>query len=619
MPAVSLSTVIISPRWASNYSDKALADAQWLYVDLQATYTVSQVRINWERAYGKEYEVQISADAQTWQTLRKITNNTQLINTISGLSGTGQYVRINCLARGTDYGYSIQELEVMSANAAPSVILVQPAANSTYTGPVRLSAFASDADGTVAKVDFYVDNVLVGSDPTSSYEVVWNTNSTGTHVAKAVATDNSGASTTSYEREFYTNNPPATNQPPTVGFILPQAADYPKPARITLTANASDADGTITQVAFYANTTLLNVDTTAPYAYTWTDGASGVYDLTAVATDNAGATTTSYARRVRILTDPPVVNITSPTAGGTVSNPVVISADVTDPDGTIETVEFYSYGSNQVLLKTFTGPGPYTYTWTNAAPGPRTILVQAVDNDGRSTSKLQDFIVAEPNTAGIGRVEAESYATQSGTQTELTADVGGGLNVGYLDAGDYLNYQFTATSGSYAVQFRVASWIDGAQLQLRTLSGPNGGATLATVTLPNTGGGQQWQTVTVNNVPLLNGEQTLQVLALTNGFNFNWMAFARTPQAGAQAPVATGPAGQSASPNSTLAGYPNPAMSTFYLPGVADGTPVIVRDAVGNQVRATVLRGGAIDVQALPTGLYLVQAGTGRQLKMLKQ
>ena len=61
---------------------------------------------------------------------------------------------------------------------------------------------------------------------------------------------------------------------------------------VTIDATASDSDGTVTQVEFFSNALSINVDATAPYSATLTNPADGVYNLTAVATDDAGATTT---------------------------------------------------------------------------------------------------------------------------------------------------------------------------------------------------------------------------------------------------------------------------------------------------------------------------------------
>jgi hypothetical protein len=84
------------------------------------------------------------------------------------------------------------------------------------------------------------------------------------------------------------------NNPPTVSITSPaNGATFTAPANITINASASDTDGTITQVQFYQGTTLLGTDTTSPYSYAWNSVAAGSYSLTAKATDNGGAVTTS--------------------------------------------------------------------------------------------------------------------------------------------------------------------------------------------------------------------------------------------------------------------------------------------------------------------------------------
>ena len=69
---------------------------------------------------------------------------------------------------------------------------------------------------------------------------------------------------------------------------------------IELRANASDADGTVTTVAFYANGALLGEDTLAPYTVSWSNLVGGIYDLTAVAMDDALERSTSLVSRVTV-------------------------------------------------------------------------------------------------------------------------------------------------------------------------------------------------------------------------------------------------------------------------------------------------------------------------------
>ena len=67
------------------------------------------------------------------------------------------------------------------------------------------------------------------------------------------------------------------------------------PASITLSASASDADGTVTRVDYYQGSTLIGSATTAPYTATWTAMQAGSYAITARAVDNYGASGTSAA------------------------------------------------------------------------------------------------------------------------------------------------------------------------------------------------------------------------------------------------------------------------------------------------------------------------------------
>ncbi|MEV6522680.1 discoidin domain-containing protein [Longispora sp. NPDC051575] len=95
-------------RWAS----KEGVDPQWLRVDLGATASVSRVLLNWEAAYGKSYTIQTSPDGSTWTTIYSTTSGNGAADDLTGLSGTGRYVRVHGTARGTAYGYSLFEMRV---------------------------------------------------------------------------------------------------------------------------------------------------------------------------------------------------------------------------------------------------------------------------------------------------------------------------------------------------------------------------------------------------------------------------------------------------------------------------------------------------------------------------
>ena len=103
-------------RWASLESDP-----QWLYVDLGEAFLIDEVKISWEAAFGKDYLLQTSSDLASWTTIKTVVGNTLLVNDHPGLSGTGRYLRIFATARGTNFGYSLYELEVYGKPVPSSV------------------------------------------------------------------------------------------------------------------------------------------------------------------------------------------------------------------------------------------------------------------------------------------------------------------------------------------------------------------------------------------------------------------------------------------------------------------------------------------------------------------
>jgi hypothetical protein len=91
-----------------------------------------------------------------------------------------------------------------------------------------------------------------------------------------------------------------------------------------------------------------------------------------------------------------------------------------------------------------------------------------------------------------GKIEAETYTSMYGVQTEATSDTGGGTNVGWIDAGDWMEYSvYAATAGTYTVQYRVAALSTAGSINLLV-----DGSSKGTTTIPVTSGWQTWTTVT---------------------------------------------------------------------------------------------------------------------------
>jgi endoglucanase len=127
-----------------------------------------------------------------------------------------------------------------------------------------------------------------------------------------------------------------------------------------------------------------------------------------------------------------------------------------------------------------------------------------------------------------GTQQAESYCQMNGIQTETTTDTGGGQNVGWVDANDWMSYSINVpAAGTYTVQYRVASQSGGGSIRLES----TGGTTVyGSIAVPSTGAWQTWTTIS-HNVTLPAGQQNISVVALAGGFNLNWLSFtaASTP------------------------------------------------------------------------------------------
>src|SRR5882762_5325995 len=230
------------------------------------------------------------------------------------------------------------------SNALPAVSITSPANNASFTtgSTVTINATATDSDGTISKVEFFQGTTKLGEDLTSPYSFAWASVPAGSYSLTAKATDNLSAVTTSTAIAITVSN---ANVPPTVSITSPaNNGSFTTGATVTINANAADTDGTIAKVDFYQGTTLLGTDLTSPFTFAWTSVPAGSYSITAKATDNASAVTTSTAIAITVgaANVAPAASITSPAnnASFTTGSTVTINANATDTDGTISKVEF---------------------------------------------------------------------------------------------------------------------------------------------------------------------------------------------------------------------------------------------------------------------------------------
>ena len=312
-------------------------------------------------------------------------------------------------------------------NQAPNVHLVNPTNGASFVAPsnILLQAQASDPDGSIARVYFFAGNTVIGGTGAPAtfgfsglYNMTWTNPAPGTYSLTALAIDNLQGRATSSPVVVTIVPAPETNSPPSVHIYTPtNNASFVAPASIFIGAEASDKDGYVSTVEFFSNGNSLGVKTNNPasgssinpfYIY-WTNVPVGAYDLTALATDNRGATTISTAVHVTVVPPPPpptnyppVVRISSPANGASYHAPVNIPIYVyaVDPDGSVASVEVFA-GTNDLgaaLTPCHSTTNStvecatnyFVMTWSNAPIG--TFVLTAIATDNVGTTKTSEPI-----------------------------------------------------------------------------------------------------------------------------------------------------------------------------------------------------------------------------------
>ena len=190
---------------------------------------------------------------------------------------------------------------------------------------------------------------------------------------------------------------PVADVPPTVAITSPaDGASFTAAANITITASASDVDGSVTNVTFFDGATLLGETNDTPYTIT-ASLATGLHTLTAVATDDGGLSTTSAVVNISVSAAnvAPSVSITNPVDNATFGNTdtITVQASASDSDGSVTNVQLFNGG---VLLRSFSA-GPYTFSGKsisgNFALGTNTLTAVAIDNLGASTTSAPVHVI----------------------------------------------------------------------------------------------------------------------------------------------------------------------------------------------------------------------------------
>ncbi|NQZ07628.1 MAG: chitinase C-terminal domain-containing protein [Algicola sp.] len=267
----------------------------------------------------------------------------------------------------------------------PTVSFTAPKDNSTVNldESVSLLVNAADEDGTIESTVFYVNDAIVTSP--------WIADSTGNKQVKVMVTDNDGLSAEAVVNitvKGINPLPVVTIDSPT----SPVSIEQGQALSVIVSASDPAADDHITKVELLIDNAVFDVDTTAPYEFSWPATSVGAHVVTARAFDSQNDNAVSEALQVTVTgNEAPRTAITSPAAQSqfAVGANVNITADASDSDGSVAQVEFFVDGISIGLDNS----APYSYSWVTSGAGQQQLSVVATDDKGAQTTSASVPVV----------------------------------------------------------------------------------------------------------------------------------------------------------------------------------------------------------------------------------
>ena len=158
--------------------------------------------------------------------------------------------------------------------------------------------------------------------------------------------------------------------------------------------------------------------------------------------------------------------------------------------------------------------------------GKYTLVFKPLDSEF-NLNWLNFVLTDDTNRKSIpGIIQAEDFANQSGLTVSSTSDVGGGSELGYLNAGDYATYEVRVEQqGTYTIKNRVATAYTGAHYNLELISLDGKTYPISEIKPNNTGSWNNWQTIDQEAV-IPQGNYDLKMTSINSSVNINWYDFA---------------------------------------------------------------------------------------------
>ncbi|MCG8699063.1 MAG: carbohydrate-binding protein, partial [Bacteroidales bacterium] len=340
--------------------------------------------------------------------------------------------------------------------------------------------------------------------------------------------------------------------------------------------------------------------------------ASTTYIYQVRALDNGTAVTTSNTPQVNVPICAPVDDfndITDLTAVATACDKVVLNwTDNSNGESGYRVRRKISGASTFTTLGDVVANAE-TYTDNNVNDNTTYIYqVRALDNGVAVKASNNPQVTTPACASNVDmRIEAEDFTSQSGIETEATSDVGGGLNIGWINNNDWTEYSVNIPqAGTYSMTFRVAG------KKTADIIVESNGAQVGSVNVTPSGGWQTWNTVGPISVDLPAGQQTIKLTFKNNTvtnplINVNWFEIYTPGLKSIENETVT----------ETLAHvniYPNPSNGVFNVAFDSDEQATLeIMNLSGAIVQSIELENGlsTINASELSQGMYTVKISTG--------
>jgi len=282
-------------------------------------------------------------------------------------------------------------------NAPPTVSITSPVDGAQFDAPSTISfrATATDRDGTIASVDYFINDKKVATASAAPYAATASIVGAGSFELKAVATDNIGDTGTSAVVTIT-----ATAPAPTVALMSPQsAAAFTVGQPIVLTAQANAPARQISRIEFYSDGTLISGrditggPSTINVTLSWTGAPAGTHALSAkvITADQAQASSST----VNITVSDFRVVMVEPAPGQNYQAPAQVRIAAASPTGNaspIARIEFYGDG----VLVGVVNAAPYALSWNGVGDGSHEVMAVAFDTSGLVATSAKVSITVQP-------------------------------------------------------------------------------------------------------------------------------------------------------------------------------------------------------------------------------